>query len=113
MMVQALGRTMAQAVTESVRLALSGDSPSPSPPPSRPAIVPGRSSSPGQEPAQPGWLHDPDDRNGYDLPDLRDPEDQAFHDDQQFATNASGESQEAAWSRSLAVGLEIAVWWLR
>jgi hypothetical protein len=40
-------------------------------------------------------------------------EDQAFGDDQQFDTNASDESQQAAWSRSLAVALEIAAWWLR
>jgi hypothetical protein len=113
MIAQALGRTIAQAVTESVHLALSGHSPLPSPPPSRPAILPGRSSSLWQEPAQPDWLHDADDRYGSDLPDLRDREDQAFDDDQQLDTNASDESQEVAWSHSLAVGLEIAAWWLR
>jgi hypothetical protein len=112
MIAQALGRTIAQAVTESVQLALSDDSPLPSPPPARPAIVPGRSSL-WQEPAQPDWPHDADDRYGSDLPDLRDREGQAFDDHQQLATNASDESQDMAWSRSLAVGLEIAAWWLR
>jgi hypothetical protein len=113
MIAQALGRTVAQAVTESVHLALSGDSPLPSPPPCRPAILPGRSSSLWQEPGQPDWLHDADDRYGSDLPDLRDREGQAFDDDQQLATNSSDESEDMAWSRSLAVGLEIAAWWLR
>jgi hypothetical protein len=112
MIAQALGRTIDQAVTESVHLALSGHSPLPSPPPARPAIVPGRSSSLWQEPAQPDWLHDEDDRYGYDLPELRDREGQAFDDDQQSDTNASDESKDMAWSRSLAVGLEIAAWWL-
>jgi hypothetical protein len=113
MIAQALGRTIAQAVTESVHLALSGHSPLPLPPPSRPAIVPGRSSSLWQEPAQPDWLHDADDRYGRDLAELRDREEEAFDDDQQLATNASDERQETAWSRSLAVGLEIASWRLR
>jgi hypothetical protein len=113
MIAQALGRTTAQAVTESVHLALSGDGPLPSPPPSRPAIVPGRSSSLWQEPAQPDWLHDEDDRYGRDLPELRDREDQTLDGNQQLDTDASDKSQDMAWSRSLAVGLEIAAWWLR
>jgi hypothetical protein len=113
MIAQALGRTVAQAVTESVHLALTGDSPLPSPPPARPTILPDRSSSLWQESAQPDWLHDADDRYGSDLPDLRDREGQAFDDDQQSDTDASDESQDMAWSRSLAVGLEIAAWWLR
>jgi hypothetical protein len=47
------------------------------------------------------------------LPDLRDREGQAFDDNQQLDTDASDQSQDMAWSRSLAVGLEIAAWWLR
>jgi hypothetical protein len=112
MIAQALGRTIAQAVTESVQLALSGESLLPSPPPCRPAILPGRSSSLWQEPAQPGWRHDEDDRYGYDVEAFRDDDEDAFRDEESLQTNAH-ENQEAAWSRSLAACLEIAAWYLR
>jgi hypothetical protein len=112
MIAQALGHTIAQAVTESVHLALGGVSPLPSPPPSRSAIVPGRSSSLWQEPAQPDWLHDEDDRYGNDVQAFRDDDEDAFRNEESLQTNAQ-ESQDMAWSRSLAVGLEIAAWWLR
>jgi hypothetical protein len=112
MIAQALGRTIAQAVTESVHLALSGDSHLPSLPPFRPAIVPGRSSSLWQEPAQHDWLHDADDRYGNDVQAFRDDDEDAFRNEESLQTNAQ-ESPNMVWSRSLAVGLEIAAWYLR
>jgi hypothetical protein len=109
---QAVGRTAADIVTESVRRALAGALTLA--PPHGPAIVAGLSRDPRYGPGEPAWPpeDDPLDEGGqYRRDAYRGGE--AFDGDPARTPGQDEGPREEAWILRLAAGLEVASWWLR